>query len=174
MTDSIFMHQQVPNDYGNLANGLRCLPCNMDGVTERRGQFLVFEGKHGEELSDGQFRMLQEFASIPRFTVLVIDCKRTRTNEKGGRTFLPRVVRVMDVNGIQGDACVTNEEDFRARYIAWLKRPEDGALPFTLPAQEWNAKYSDVVTQRERDAVQYLADMLEKKVSYTPCTIYSP
>jgi hypothetical protein len=108
MTDSIFMHQQVPNDYGNLANELHSLPCNMDGVTERRGQFLVFDSKHGEELSEGQYRMLKEFASIPRFTVLVIDCTRTKSNEKGGRDFLPRVVRVMDVNGTQGDACITN------------------------------------------------------------------
>jgi len=166
MTDSIFMHQQVPNDYSNLVNGLRCLPCNMDGVTERRGQFLVFESKHGEELSDGQFRMLKEFASISRFTVLVIDCRYTKPNEKGGRDFLPVVFNVLDAEGKQGESCVTNVEDFRARYIAWLRSPGDGHLPFTLPAQEWDAKYSALVSQRERDAVQYIADMLEKKIPH--------
>jgi hypothetical protein len=163
---SIFMLQQTPTDYSCLENALKCLPCNLDGLTERNGNFLLMELKHGEEVSGGQWRMLKALAAVPAFTTLIVDCKRTPTNEKGGRDFLPIVFHTLDGAGDQGDAHVTNVDDFRARYVAWLQRPADGTLPFTLPADEWNLKYATVVTQREMDAVRYVADMLEKKVPY--------
>lgn len=163
---SIFIHQQTPTDYSCLENGLKCLPCNLDGLTERNGRFLLMELKHGEEISGGQWRMLKALAALPKFTTLVVDCKRTPTNEKGGRDFLPIVFHLMDGDGLQAETYITNVDDFRARYLVWLQRPEDGALPFTLPADEWKVKYGTVVSQRELDAVQYAADMLESKVPY--------
>lgn len=163
---SIFMHQQTPTDYSCLENDFRCLPCNLDGLTERHGRFLLMELKHGEELSGGQWRMLKALAAIPVFTTLIVSCKRTPTNDKGGRDFLPVVYNILDGNGEQGETYVTNVEDFRARYVAWLLRPGDGGLSFTLPADEWKLKYADVLSQRELDAVQYAADMLERKVPY--------
>jgi hypothetical protein len=110
--------------------------------------------------------MLKALAVIPVFTTLIVDCKRTPTNEKGGRSFIPSVFHVLDDGGSQEGPYVTNVEDFRARYVAWLQRPTDGALPFTLAADEWKLKYASVVSQREMDSVQYVADMLEKKVPY--------
>jgi hypothetical protein len=134
---SIFMLQQTPTDYSCLENRLKCLPCNLDGLTERSGRFLLMELKHGEEISGGQWRMLKALAAIPVFTTLVVDCKRTQTNEKGGRDFLPCVFNTLEGTGEQGETHVTNVEDFRARYVAWLLRPHDGALSFTLPPDEW-------------------------------------
>jgi hypothetical protein len=163
---SIFMYQQTPTDYSCLENGLKCLPCNLDGLTERNGRFLLMELKHGEEISGGQWRMLKALAALPTFTTLIVTCKRTATNEKGGRSFLPAVFDVLDASGAQSETYVTNVEDFRARYFAWLKMPSDGALPFTLRADEWKLKYSTVVSPRELEAVQYAADMQDQKVPY--------
>jgi hypothetical protein len=134
---SIFVYQQIPTDYSCLENGLKCLPCNLDGLTERSGRFLLMELKHGEEISGGQWRMLKALAALPAFTTLIVTCKRTDENEKGARNFIPVVFEVMDGSGLQNESYVTNVDDFRARYVAWLKRPADGALPFTLSADEW-------------------------------------
>ncbi len=163
---SIFMLQQTPTDYSCLENGLHCLPCNLDGLTERNGRFLLMELKHGEELSGGQWRMLKALAALPPVTTVIIECKRTPTNDKGGRDFLPVAFNILDHAGSQSETYITNVDDFRARYVAWLQRPADGALPFTLTVDEWKVKYEADVSERDLDAVQYVADMLEKKVPW--------
>jgi hypothetical protein len=96
----------------------------------------------------------------------VVDCQRTPANEIGARDFRPLVFHVLDGSGSEDEAHLTNIDDFRARYVAWLRRPADGAQPFALPADEWKLKYATAVSQRELDAVQYVPDMLEKKVRW--------
>src|SRR5215468_183992 len=99
---SIFMHEQIPTDYSCLSNVLNCLPCNLDGLTERLGRFLLFEVKSGEQLSRGQAMMLKALAALPQFTVLMVHCQWAAPNKMGGRDFIPEIFSVMDSAGVVG------------------------------------------------------------------------
>jgi hypothetical protein len=142
MTDSIFLHQQIPTDYRCLDNVSGCLPCNVDGLTERCGYFLLFEIKSGEILSGGQTRMLKRLAALQRWTVLVINCPFRNPNEKGGRDFVPATFFVMDNEGNLDREYVTNPKSFALRYDAWLRMPEDGSTPFTCSVAEFQKRYA--------------------------------
>ena len=46
-------------------------PCDIDGILERRGHFLVFEGKSREgRTSKGQQILLESLVRLPQFTVV--------------------------------------------------------------------------------------------------------
>lgn len=49
-------------------------PCDIDGIVEINGHFLVIEAKPAHEMppDGGQRRVLDELAKLPRFTVLVL------------------------------------------------------------------------------------------------------
>ena len=135
------MHQQIPTDYSCLGNVLNCLPCNLDGLTERMGNFLLFEVKSGEQMSKGQQMMLTALAALPRFTVLMVHCQWAPPNKKGGRDFIPLSFRVMDNTGGLGPEFLTNKGDFAARYDIWLRRPTSGSDPFTCSPADFQARY---------------------------------
>lgn len=96
---SIFLGQQTATDFSCLKNDLNCLPCNLDGITERMGRFLVLELKHGETLSTGQERMLRALAAVPQFYVLLVDCEWSEPNNKNARSFTPLSFRVLSADG---------------------------------------------------------------------------
>ncbi len=141
MTDSIFMHQQIPTDFSCLKNLLNCLPCNLDGITERMGRFLVLEIKHGEQLSVGQNRMLEALAALPQFTILIVNCEWTQPNTKGGRDFIPKSFRVLNADGTRGEEYPTNAEDMGVRYDIWCRTPTDGYRPFTCSVADFQKTY---------------------------------
>jgi hypothetical protein len=138
---SIFLQQQIPTDFSCLKNIFNCLPCNVDGITERMGCFLVFEIKHGEELSKGQAWMLQAWAGKPGCTILIINCQWTQPNAKNAREFQPESFSVLDATGNQTETFRTTVKDFAARYDAWCRAPQDGARPFTCSPEEFERDY---------------------------------
>jgi len=154
---SIFLQQQIPTDFSCLRNVLNCLPCNVDGITERMDCFLVFELKHGEELSLGQKRMLVSWASKPLCTILIINCTWTAPNAKNARDFTPESFSVLDANGTGGASYKTNPKDFAVRYDAWCRMPRDGARPFTCSAAEFEEDYLENLPGCEQaDALQHI------------------
>ena len=138
---SIFLQQQIPTDFSCLKNIQNCLPCNVDGITERLGFFLVFELKHGEHLSTGQALMLKAWATKPGCTILLINCQWTAPNAKHARDFTPENFSVLDATGAVSESCRTNAGDFAARYDVWCRVPSHGARPFTCSASEFEKKY---------------------------------
>jgi len=149
-----FLEQQTPIDFSGLKNPFHCLPCNVDGLTERNGQFLLFELKHGEELSGGQFRMLKALAALPRFTVLIINCKKTKPSDKNARSFHPLTLEVMAADGELGETLVTTIEDMAARYYTWLRNAGDGCRPFTCSIAEFKTTYLPGLPIHEQAAIQ--------------------
>lgn len=124
---SIFKHEQVATDFSPLmTEGVRVnkwLPTNLDGVTERLGQFLLIETKTGEPISVGQQRMLKAFAALPQFTVVIVNCEWLPA-EKGARLFKPESFSVMGSDGSIPPAIVTSTEDFASRYETWCRQPK--------------------------------------------------
>ena len=64
-------------DYGDLIGLIpsnpKFSPSDIDGICERKGNFLVMEWKRpGEKVSEGQKRLLQALAANPKFMVVVI------------------------------------------------------------------------------------------------------
>lgn len=61
-------------DFGELTGLMgKILPSNLDMVLERRGRFLIGEWKReGEKIGLGQQILLNQFAKLNNFTVLVI------------------------------------------------------------------------------------------------------
>ncbi len=118
-----------------------CLPCNVDGITERLGYFLVFKLKHGEQLSTGQALMLKAWATKPGCTILLINCKWTAPNSKNAREFSPENFSVLDATGAVSQSWRTNTADFAARYDVWCRVPSHGAHPFTCSADEFQRDY---------------------------------
>lgn len=58
---------------GLLPQNPKVTPCNIDGIIERKGKFLVLEWKRqGESMSEGLRRTLQALAGTPGFQVWVV------------------------------------------------------------------------------------------------------
>ena len=58
---------------GLLPNNPKITPCDIDGIVERKGKFLVLEWKReGEKMSEGLRRTLQALASAHNFQVWVV------------------------------------------------------------------------------------------------------
>jgi hypothetical protein len=149
-----FIEQQTPVDFSCLKNPSGCMVCNVDGLTEREGHFLLFELKHGEELSMGQFRMLKALAAVPKFTVLVINCKRTPVSEKNARNFHPQTFEVLAADGTLSETYLTTPEDLAARYYAWIRNVKDGSIPFTCSVAEFKKTYVPRLPIHEQTASQ--------------------
>ena len=128
---SIFRNEQTATDYSPLKNPLKFYPTNLDGVTERLGQFLVMENKCGEDISLGQYKMLAEFAKLPQFTVLIVNCEWLPA-ERGARLFKPESYSIMGTDGKLSARIETSTTDFASRYETWCRMPKAvGAKAFT-------------------------------------------
>ena len=58
---------------GLIAENPNFVPSNVDGICERKGQFLVMEWKRtNEEISKGQEYLIKALAKLPNFIVLII------------------------------------------------------------------------------------------------------
>ena len=58
---------------GLLPNNPKITPCNIDGIVERKGKFLVLEWKREDEgTSEGLRRTLQALASVHNFQVWLV------------------------------------------------------------------------------------------------------
>jgi len=58
---------------GLLPNNPKVTPCNIDGIVERKGKFLVLEWKREDEgTSEGLRRTLQALASVHNFQVWLV------------------------------------------------------------------------------------------------------
>ena len=76
--ERLMKNRDAPHiDYGAflglLPNNPKITPCNIDGIIERRGKFLVLEWKRqNEAMSEGLRRTLQALAGTPGFQVWVV------------------------------------------------------------------------------------------------------
>jgi hypothetical protein len=135
--NTYFKYAQVATDFSSLQN--KCLPTNLDGITERNGHFLVIECKHGnEQPSGGQAWMLRAFGGVPKFTVLIVHCEHVEADEKRTRPFIPVSYSIVTADCIQLQV-PTSIEDFRQRYQKWLDNSELGAKAFEQESKQWEA-----------------------------------
>ena len=59
---------------GLLSDNPKVTPCNIDGIVERKGKFLVLEWKREDEgTSEGLRRTLQALASVHNFQVWLVE-----------------------------------------------------------------------------------------------------
>jgi hypothetical protein len=66
-------HKDYGDFKGIIESNPNFVPCDLDGIAERKGYFLVMEWKRpGEEVSLGQQRMLQALAQTPKFSVIIM------------------------------------------------------------------------------------------------------
>jgi hypothetical protein len=66
-------HTDYSDFHGLIRSNPSFLPSNVDGICERKGQFLVMEWKREKEkISKGQEYLLKAFAKLPNFIVLII------------------------------------------------------------------------------------------------------
>jgi hypothetical protein len=66
-------HKDYGDFKGIIESNPNFVPCDLDGIAERKGYFLVMEWKRpGEEISLGQQRMLQALAQTPKFSVIIM------------------------------------------------------------------------------------------------------
>ena len=73
MRNMFAKHQDYADFKGLIATNPGFVPCDLDGIAERNGQFLIMEWKKpGEKVSNGQRIMLQALAAKPSFMVVII------------------------------------------------------------------------------------------------------
>jgi len=73
MRNILAKHQDYSDFKGLIADNPNFVPCDIDGIVERNGQFLIMEWKNpGEKLSEGQKIMLKSLAKKEGFIVLII------------------------------------------------------------------------------------------------------
>jgi hypothetical protein len=76
--ERLMRNRDAPHiDYGAflglLPNNPKACPCNIDGIIERKGKFLVLEWKReGEGMSEGLRRTLQALAGTTGFQVWIV------------------------------------------------------------------------------------------------------
>jgi hypothetical protein len=117
--ERLMKNRDAPHiDYGAflglLPNNPKACPCNIDGIIERKGKFLVLEWKRqGESMSEGLRRTLQALAATPNFQVWVV---RGDTDEG------LRIARFFFVPP-QGKAMLLGEgvEEFVRAYKLWYE-----------------------------------------------------
>jgi hypothetical protein len=126
MSNTALTRPQVAVDFGVLQH--KCLPSNIDGITERCGRFLVLEIKQvSEDLTEGQWRALKALSSLPQFDVLLIRVKTLPLDENNARPFHPIAYSFIgdDLSG-----GLTTPERFRKMYIDWCSNPLRGKANF--------------------------------------------
>ena len=73
MRNMFAKHQDYADFKGLIATNPGFVPCDLDGIAERNGQFLIMEWKKpGEKLSEGQKIMLKALAKKEGFIVTII------------------------------------------------------------------------------------------------------
>ena len=73
MRNMFAKHQDYADFKGLIATNPGFVPCDLDGIAERNGQFLIMEWKKpGEKLSEGQKIMLKSLAKKEGFIVTII------------------------------------------------------------------------------------------------------
>ena len=73
MRNILAKHQDYADFKGLIATNPGFVPCDIDGIVERNGQFLIMEWKKpGEKLSEGQKIMLKSLAQKEGFIVTII------------------------------------------------------------------------------------------------------
>lgn len=73
MRNPFASHTDYEDFKGLIQDNPNFTPSNVDGICERKGQFLVMEWKRtNEEISKGQEYLLKAFAKLPNFIVLII------------------------------------------------------------------------------------------------------
>jgi hypothetical protein len=170
------LREQMPIDFtGLMVETSACIACNIDGLSEKDGHFLVFECKHGEDYGTGQTLMLNNLAGVPKVTVLVLLCGWLKPNEKNCRPFNPRVVRaVIHTPGMRvfprpeltlTEGRITSLQDMRARYELWLQVPSLPPRVFTCSADEFERDYLSLLPQHRQQLL-----MQRVRTAYDPET----
>ena len=73
MRNPFASHTDYGDFVGVIPDNPYFTPSNVDGICERRGNFLVMEWKrNNESISKGQEYLLKAFARLPNFIVLII------------------------------------------------------------------------------------------------------
>ena len=73
MRNMFAKHQDYADFKGLIATNPGFVPCDLDGIAERNGQFLIMEWKKpGEKLSEGQKIMLKALAKKDGFIVTIV------------------------------------------------------------------------------------------------------
>lgn len=73
MRNAYATHKDYGDFKGLIKSNPSFVPCDLDGIVERNGHFLVMEWKRPkEEVSLGQQRMLQALAKTPKFMVVIM------------------------------------------------------------------------------------------------------
>jgi len=73
MRNMFATHTDYADFKGLIPTNPGFLPCDLDGIAERNGQFLIMEWKKpGEKLSEGQKIMLKSLAKKEGFIVTII------------------------------------------------------------------------------------------------------
>ena len=101
-----------------------CLPTNVDGLfhTTQSDQFnrcLFIEVKRGEDLSEGQQRMLFWVADHKDFTVIVLHSKHAEADDRNLREVIPVGYQVIR-NRQMGTVQPVTPEAFALRYQQWF------------------------------------------------------
>jgi hypothetical protein len=115
---SLFHNKQYAEDWGFLKH--TSLPTNLDGLTERRGHFLLCEVKRGEEVSEGQRIMLDALARQDKWTVLIVYSRRLEPGEFNERPVVPWAYEVIMPSG-EKECRTCTPEEFKTRYASWFK-----------------------------------------------------
>jgi hypothetical protein len=100
---------------GLIEKSPKAMPCNIDMMMERKEKFLVGEWKReGEQLSMGQWILLQKLARQPQFIVLVITGD---TDQEAVVTNIERITK----NGTfkQEGSSMDELKDFVTRWYEW-------------------------------------------------------
>lgn len=112
--DGIFDWSWTDGCFGDT----RISPMDLDGVVERRGQFLVFETKNvGAQVPQGQLYTLQRLHSLGHFTIMIIHGK-SRLERSVGWYPLPCTQRV-ELHG---------PDDARAFVAKWYRWANAGGV----------------------------------------------
>jgi len=73
MRNMFASHIDYGDFFGLIPENPQFVSSNVDGICERKGQFLVMEWKRtNEQISKGQEYLLKAFAKLPNFIVLII------------------------------------------------------------------------------------------------------
>lgn len=139
-------------DFGTLrgtsSNSRTSYPSNIDGIDERNGHFLFYEIKQlNEQTSEGQQRMLEALAKMPKTTVLIVRCNGERTAigatrfnpvsyeriYAGGMTSMPVKVTLQSFAKLRDDwfRAATNDNANAMRYCfdtvegEWLREQQE-------------------------------------------------
>jgi hypothetical protein len=107
-------------DYGSLEGvlpGPNLFPCDIDGILEVSGNFLLIETKfHDGPLPIGQRLWLERLSKLPNTTVLIVVIEEVKTSKKGCYFFLPKKYMKVGRDLMYKNISL---EEFKALYKDW-------------------------------------------------------